>query len=57
MTMPKEAMDAVSGKGIAPIDYDEKWINVPKNKIKPKVQGRLSNVLVMGYLQGSTWLS
>ena len=42
-------MDAVSGKGIAPIDYGEKWINVPKNKIKPKVEGRPLNVLVMGY--------
>jgi hypothetical protein len=48
-TMPKEAMDAVSGQGMAPVDYGEKWINVPKNKIKPKVEGRPLNVLVMGY--------
>jgi hypothetical protein len=50
-------MDAVSGKGIAPIIYQENWINFPKNKIKPKVEGMPLNVLVMGYFQGSTWLS
>ena len=28
-----------------------------RTKIKPKVEGRPLNVLVMGYFQGSKWLS
>jgi len=51
-TMPADMQKKLAenqGVAVVAVDYDENWHNVPKNKIKRKIEDRPVNVLVMGY--------